>query len=470
MEVLVTRIIGVTVYLGVTGALTAAMPMASPSRRHLLMLLVSVIAVIPVAALVRRVPPADRVQYLLLALGLGWLVLNNIVSWTGGRSAAADLLIAISHLNLLASAVLLILRRGRNDIGGLIDASVVAIVVAALTWTALLQPRLDPTAVPLGRQTSLLATVLLLAGLLGALLRQFMVARPSLPLVVFTGSVVLDLAGTVAAVTATGSITASSSPGREALFVLSYLLVGLAAMLPGAEFLSVPGPAPRERPFRSRVIFLSVAAGIIPLVSAIREFLGVRGDTALLTVGNLLIVVLVAIRVARIAEQRAAAEARMRHQATHDLLTGLPNRAELWARLDAALARERAAGRPEVVLLFCDLNGFKPVNDRLGHLAGDRLLTEVAARLRAGLPDGDTVARYGGDEFVLLSSGPGAEDRLTDHVRCALSAPVQINGDIVRVGASVGAIRSDGLMDADELIRRADQAMYREKASSRAAV
>ncbi|MEU8244213.1 GGDEF domain-containing protein [Actinoplanes missouriensis] len=467
-----TRFLGVSVYLVVAGTLTAAMPMASPQGRQAVMLLVSVLAGVAVLSVLPRVAASERAPYRWLALGLGWLVVTNvvIVAADGPHSAAGEILVAVSHVHLLVAAVLLVLRRGRDDVGGLIDASVVAIVVAALTWTALLQPALNTARVVVGRQTTLLATVLLLAGVLGAMLRLVVIARrPPLPLALLAAAMVCDLAGATAAATATGTITGSSSAGREMLFVVTYLLVGLAALLPGAERLAQPGPAPKERPFRIRVIFLTSAVTVVPLVAAAREFLGARGDTALLTVGNLLIVVLVAIRVARLADQREVAEARMRHQATHDLLTGLPNRAELWNRLDAALAAERDAGRPEVVLLFCDLNGFKAVNDRLGHLAGDRLLTEVAARLRAGLPEGDTVARYGGDEFVLLSRGPGAAERLTGHIRGALSAPVAISGETVRVGASVGTVCSDGLLDADELIRRADQAMYRDKAARRAA-
>ncbi|MBB2949179.1 diguanylate cyclase (GGDEF)-like protein [Actinoplanes lutulentus] len=467
-----TRFPGVSVYLAVTGALTAAMPLASPAGRHLLMLLVSVVALAAVLGVLPRVAGAERYPYRFLALGLGWLVVANAISLSTGhpRGAVGDVLVAISHVHLLVAAVSLVLRRGRNDVGGLIDSSVVAIVVAALTWTALLQPGLNAAEIVVGRQTILLTTVLLLAGVLGALLRLvLMVRRPPLPLVLLTGAIVLDLTGTTAAVTATGSITATSSAWREMLFMVCYLLVGLAAMLPSAHRMAQPGPTPKERPFRKRVIFLTAAVTVVPLVSAIRELLGVRGDTALLTVGNLLIVVLVAIRVSRLADQREQAEARMRHQATHDLLTGLPNRAELWTRLDAALARERTSGGPEVVLLFCDLNGFKEVNDRLGHLAGDQLLAEVADRLRAGLAPGDTVARYGGDEFVLLSAGEGADRRLEDHVRVALSAPVPVMTEWVRVGASVGTARSGGGLDADELIRRADQAMYREKASSRVA-
>ncbi|WP_160165987.1 GGDEF domain-containing protein [Actinoplanes sp. OR16] len=463
-----TRILGVVVYLGVTGALTAAMPAASPEGRHLLMVLASLIAAVPVLVVIPGRARAERLPYILLACGLGLLIVINVAAWRAGRDLAAsgDLLVAISHLFLLAAALMLVLRRGHNDIGGLIDASVVAIVVAALTWTALLQPGLTAARIDTGRQTTLLATVLLLAGLLGALVRLVALApdRP-LSLVLLVVAVVFDLAGTTVAVTATGAITTpSSSAGGETLFMICYLLVGLAMAVPSAARLAQPGPVREERPFRIRVVFLTVAVTVVPLVSAVREFVGVRGDTALLTVGNLLIVVLVAIRVARLAEQREIAEARMRHQATHDLLTGLPNRAELWNRLDAVLA-----GESRVVLLFCDLNGFKAVNDRLGHLAGDRLLTEVAARLRAGLLPGETAARYGGDEFVLISTRDGAEDRLTGHVRAAVAEPILIAGEKVRVGASVGVIRSDGTLDADELIRRADEAMYREKAAGRAA-
>ncbi|MEU4695428.1 GGDEF domain-containing protein [Actinoplanes sp. NPDC023714] len=462
-----TRILGVPAYLGVTGALTAAMPAASPSGRHLLMVLVSVIAVIPVLAVIRGLPPAERRPYALFACGMGLLLLNNLVAWLAGLAIAApgNPLVAAGHVVLLVAAVCLVLRRGRNDVGGLIDAAVVAIVVAAILWSALLQPGLNAARMTTGRQTTVLATVLLLAGLLGALVRLVQIAADRSPaLLTLVAAVVFDLAANAVTMLAAGPDGSASPPGAEMLFMICYLLVGLAMMLPGASRLAEAGPGPAERPFRIRVLFLTVAVTVVPMVSAIREFLGVRGDTALLTVGNLLIVVLVAIRVARLAEQREIAEAAMRHQATHDLLTGLPNRAELWRRLDAALA----AG-PSVVLLFCDLDGFKAVNDRLGHLAGDRLLTAVAARLREGLRDGETVARYGGDEFVLISAYPDAEERLTGHVRAAVAAPVPIAGEQVRVGASVGVIRSDGTLDADGLIRRADQAMYREKAAGRAA-
>ncbi|WP_229074546.1 GGDEF domain-containing protein [Actinoplanes sp. DH11] len=461
-----TRFLGVPVYLSVAGALTAAMPVAAPSGRPLLMLFVSVVAAVPVIAVLPRVAAVDRRPYTLFALGLCWLVLSNVVTWHNGHG---DLLVVVSNVHLLAAAGSMVLRRGRNDVGGLIDACVVAIVVAALVWTVLLQPGLSAAQVAVGRQSTLLANVLLLAGLLGGAVRLVTVAhRPPAALVVLTVSIVFDVAGVAVAALDTGSITGSSA-GGQMLFMIAYILVGSAMLLPGATRLGEPGPVPPERPFRVRVLFLTGAAAVVPLVSAVRDLLGIRGDTALLTVGNLLIVVLIAIRVARIAEQREIAERRMRHQATHDLLTGLPNRAEVWSRLDAALARERAAGRTGVVLLFCDLDGFKAVNDRLGHLAGDRLLTEVAARLRGGLLPDETVARYGGDEFVLLSAHPDAVDRLTGHVRAAVAAPILIAGEQVRVGASVGAIRSDGTLDADELIRRADQAMYREKAAGRAA-
>jgi GGDEF domain-containing protein len=146
-----------------------------------------------------------------------------------------------------------------------------------------------------------------------------------------------------------------------------------------------------------------------------------------------------------------------------------------------------------VVLLFCDLNGFKAVNYRLGHLAGDQLLAGVGARIRAGLRSGETLARYGGDEFlVLCEAGAGLSEaglpgsglseggssegraqeqaalRLHAHIERALDEPFDLAGERVRIGASVGAVISDGSLDADELIRRADQAMYAAKTSTAA--
>jgi diguanylate cyclase (GGDEF)-like protein len=123
-----------------------------------------------------------------------------------------------------------------------------------------------------------------------------------------------------------------------------------------------------------------------------------------------------------------------------------------------------------VVLLFCDLNGFKGVNDRLGHLSGDTLLTDVAARIRNGLRAGDTLARYGGDEFLVLCEDDAQEAaarRLTEHIAEVLGEPFELAGERIAMTASVGAVRSGGDDRADDLIRRADQAMYAAKQARR---
>jgi diguanylate cyclase (GGDEF)-like protein len=468
----VTRFSGMAAYLAVAIACTAAMGVVSDAGRHGIFLLLAILNVIAVTRLVRKAPRGDRMPFLQLGLGVGWLVVNSLLAALGqGRwVVAADVVLAVSNLHLLAAAVTLVLRRGRNDVGGLVDAAVTAIVVAALTWTLLLQPRLDTAGVPLLLQVNLLASVLLLSGVFGALIRVVRIARPRpVPLVLFAAAVLADLAGYVAVIDATGAVTAQTTAPREMLFLLGYILLGLAVLHPGAPLLARPGPVPPERLFTGRVIVLTAAVTVVPAVSGVREILGVRGDAALLTVGNVLIVALVAFRVARLARQREEAEQRLRHQATHDLLTGLPNRAALWDHLDTALTRERRAGRPSVILLFCDLNGFKQVNDRLGHLAGDRLLAEVATRLSG---TGIYTARYGGDEFVLVGDDPGQHDaaaRMTADLRAALTDPIRIAGEDICVGAAVGAVLSDGTLDADELIRRADRTMYDDKAVRRAA-
>ena len=170
-------------------------------------------------------------------------------------------------------------------------------------------------------------------------------------------------------------------------------------------------------------------------------------------------------------------EDRLRAAALHDPLTGLPNRALLVDRLEHALRAGRRSGEP-VTVLFCDLDGFKAVNDTHGHAAGDQVLAEVARRLSAAVRPGDTVARLGGDEFVLLCPGAQTAEAaaaIATRVEHALREPVRLaGGATARVGVSVGvAVSGVAVPGADErpedLLTRADEGMYAVKQRHHAA-
>ncbi len=168
-------------------------------------------------------------------------------------------------------------------------------------------------------------------------------------------------------------------------------------------------------------------------------------------------------------DERAAFEARAAHLAYHDSLTGLPNRALMGERLQQALAALQRGHR--VSLLLIDLDRFKRVNDTLGHLAGDQLIREFAARLLRLVRSGDTVARLGGDEFaVILCDGWNVEqvDALCSAVIDLFQTPFTLLDTQVFGGASIGAVHaSAAVRDSTELLRRADVALYRAKADGR---
>ncbi|WP_225833991.1 diguanylate cyclase CdgB [Streptomyces sp. NK08204] len=215
-------------------------------------------------------------------------------------------------------------------------------------------------------------------------------------------------------------------------------------------------------------------------------------------------------------EERKRRELQLAHRASHDSLTGLPNSAELRSRLSARLCRrpthaleslDAAYGHPShdlstghgfdfgpgveaydafdhhvhtsapedghddgtkgLAVLFCDLDGFKSINDRFGHNAGDAVLIEVARRLSRGVRDGDTVARLGGDEFVILADGLGKADAqdLAVRLRNEIIQPIRAEGRAVRVGASFGIGWAHCGMTADEVLKSADERMYVEKRS-----
>jgi diguanylate cyclase (GGDEF)-like protein/PAS domain S-box-containing protein len=167
--------------------------------------------------------------------------------------------------------------------------------------------------------------------------------------------------------------------------------------------------------------------------------------------------------------KRKSLEARLLHQALHDQLTGLPNRALLSERIDHALASAGRTGR-SLALLFFDLDHFKRVNDSLGHAAGDHVLTTVASRLSDSVRPGDTVARIGGDEFVVCCPGLDAPDDaadVADRILRAVGRPVTVDGRQLTIGVSVGVTIARPGAAAADLLRESDTAMYEAKSSGR---
>jgi diguanylate cyclase (GGDEF)-like protein len=161
---------------------------------------------------------------------------------------------------------------------------------------------------------------------------------------------------------------------------------------------------------------------------------------------------------------------RLRHEAMHDTLTGLANRAYLQRRLATALDEVAEGRSPGAAVMILDLDGFKEVNDTLGHQQGDHLLVEVAARLSTAVDTAGTVARLGGDEFAVLLGGTGDEDkvvRVARRILRALEHPIALDGMEVEVGGSLGvALAPVHATDPAALLKRADLAMYDAKAST----
>ncbi len=173
--------------------------------------------------------------------------------------------------------------------------------------------------------------------------------------------------------------------------------------------------------------------------------------------------------------ERVRLQAQLQHSAEHDPLTDLPNRALFTRRVRQALTGRRA-GDHSTAVLFIDLDGFKAVNDTIGHQAGDELLIEAARRLQDSVRAGDTAARLGGDEFAALILGDGSRDRsareyqvheIADRLRTTLSQPYRISGSEVRVAASIGVAFADPGITPSDLMRNADLAMYRAKAGGK---
>lgn len=231
-----------------------------------------------------------------------------------------------------------------------------------------------------------------------------------------------------------------------AALVLSYVLVALLGQRMGERGLW---------PLLAQNVFFLVSANMIGVVSLIlRE----RFSRQAFLLKNAL------TRDLKL-EEEAARQSRYRSE--HDGLTGLPNRGRFLRGLDELLAARQGAGT--VAVLFLDLDGFKPVNDRYGHAAGDHVLAVIAERIRNAIRGSDLAARLGGDEFVVAAPLADANSELVvRRMRATLSAaiaePVEYKGQLVRVSASIGAAMCpQDAVGAAELVHLADQDMYESK-------
>ena len=168
--------------------------------------------------------------------------------------------------------------------------------------------------------------------------------------------------------------------------------------------------------------------------------------------------------------ERRRAEEMLRHVASHDGLTNLPNRSLLMDRLDKAIKRAHRDGN-KCAVMFLDLDGFKPINDTLGHDMGDLLLRETANRLTLSIRETDTAARFGGDEFVLVLTDLDKNDDALPVAKKMLETlrkPIYLNGNAARIGASIGiAVYPDHGLNAEDLLKQADIAMYAVKESGK---
>ncbi|MCA2219407.1 GGDEF domain-containing protein [Jidongwangia harbinensis] len=255
----------------------------------------------------------------------------------------------------------------------------------------------------------------------------------------------------------------------DAVLLLANGLLVAALRHPRAGQLTAARAAD-ERLHPARVVFLGIAMLAMPALTHLRVSATAAERWASLT-ATVILSVIVLIRFTLVVRDQERVRATLAHRATHDRMTGLVNRSELHARLDLALRRDPPAG---LLAVYLDLDGFKSVNDRYGHAAGDAVLVEVAARLRATLRPADTVARVGGDEFVVVPadvhdarSAAALAARLDRIVR----TPVRYRDAVLEVGVSIGTAFAGDLdrPDVDALLAAADAAMYRTKAVRRAA-
>ncbi len=436
----------------------AIIPWASQAVASGIYLAFSWLILVPVLYALRRSPRNIRTQWRLIFLAMALGAVGNTINQ--GRPGGGGVLDIAASLLLLTAAVSLVVKRGRNDHGGVIDAALASAAIGGLLWLAVLHPRTAGMNLAADQELALGATVLLLCGTLGALIRLVETdRRQTRALRLLLVALALNLAGFVL-------WARHGSPTREAgvmCFLAAYVALTVVCFDPSMRLLGRPAPPHQERLGPIRLTILGLALSAPALVNAGLSLAGMPVDGLFIVLALLLMVPLVMLRIGLLAANRDRLAAALAHEASHDPLTGALNR-----RAFTELLAQELLSPHDLTVIFCDIDDFKRVNDRMGHAGGDRLLIEIARRLQSSVREQDTVCRFGGDEFLVLLRECGADRaaEAVNRIHTELTQPLSwLPG--LHPGASLGGVVSEAAtrhrVDVDALIRGADEAMYSHK-------
>jgi diguanylate cyclase len=438
----------------------ALYPVLPSIGRKAALLIIAAATFLAVVVGLRRAAHLHRLSRILILAGLASVFVSTALFPDGPPGALVRIIDVAGYLLLLSAAMVLVFGHGRNNLGVVIDTAIAALAAGGVLWTLVLRPHLPASSTQGLARLGLLIIILSLLATLGAVVQLDRIG-PTSALAQLIAAVLFALGGNVAL-----AIDPQQVPVANAgmCFIAAYLALGLFGLNPKAQALFVAAPARPERLSVLRLVLLGLAIAITPTLLGAQLLVSGDRDGLLLLVSSVTVTVLVVARIAQLSGQRDHAERALKHQATHDPLTGLPNRREFHAQLDRLT---RGGQRPAI--LFCDLDRFKAVNDRYGHAGGDELLSQVAQRLRDNVRTEDIVCRYGGDEFVILlpDIAPPELERTGQRIDLVLSQPFQLDGHEVMVGASIGAAVATSNRTPADLITLADHAMYDQKVHQR---
>ncbi|KGM13075.1 GGDEF domain-containing protein [Cellulomonas bogoriensis] len=429
----------------------------------------------------RRIPrPAP---WWIVVLGLLILTFHNVRSLieVGILGAPAvtgigpRITLPVAYLAMLVAAAIVAFPFAQRDVGGVIDGVVVAIGCASVLWALVLQPTLVQRGAGIGDLAYELIVLLLVSAIAGSVVRALMISRRARPVLMYLLlAVVMTMSGNVVGGMLRDPVTGAQPWWIAILWITGYLALGAGALHPANVHLGDPDVRTAGRLTPSRFVFLGLVLGLNPVLAGLTALTGGEVDWLLLSAGTVALVPLVLLRIAQLTMLHARAEQRLSLLVAYDELTGLPNRRTLNDHLDRTLASVAQGDADGVVVSFLDLDDFKIVNDEHGHSVGDALLIEVGRRLTGALRADDLVARFGGDEFVLVCTGDPAkvEPRVREAVAQATAEPVELGTTTLTCRTSIGcaAVGSGSVTTRDQVLSLADADMYDAKARTKGSV